>query len=595
MKKAWQCIWYQIKQDAKINKWQIPLQILSGLMDEAQKMVSMFLPATVLNLLLAPDKTSAALIVVTASNLVIVIFSFLTEYGGRTLCLHGIRFTNTMQLNMNRKTMRMNYAETERSDSMERYDAASDGIWNSCDITYYIFRVIFSRLVLIAVTFYVFARVHILVALVVLSTIALEFWINMWNDKKQHANDRETATYKQRQSYLDSTLYDPKVLRDMVFNDAKSFLLKKRSGLMGQILKVVGRNQTLDFFEESLSALFALIRTPLIYLLAMRQYSNGKLLLSEFLLFISAAQQMTWALFQMANAASYVRKAVRYCNDYLQYMDMPETDRTEGNRSVPKSTHTLEFRNVSFRYTNGADDVLRNVSFSIKSNETVAIVGDNGAGKSTLVKLLLRLYKVSSGDILLDGVSIYDYRYDDYMALFAPVFQDFKLYSFTLGENLCFGNEADKSGIYEALKNVGLLEKISSLPRELDTPYTKRFEEDGIVFSGGEEQKLAIARAFVKSSATSMILDEPTASLDPLTEYEINKLILRAAAKDFLIFISHRLSTTRFADKIIVLENGAIVEEGRHDKLISKTGGKYQAMYAMQSSYYQSAQQSDIK
>ena len=553
-------------------------------------MLSMLFPAAILSIISGGGKAQKALIIVTSVNLLLVIFSFLVEYASRALCLHGIRLVNTMQLDMNRKTMHMNYADIKESSYINKYDTASDGIWKSSDTVHYLFRVILSRVVMISATLFIFIRVHFAVAAVVFATIIFDYAMNAHIVKKQHANDTENAVYRNRQKYLDDTLFDQNVQKDASFNSANAFLLHKRKELTKSILQVVRKNTMLDFTDNTIGAACTLVRTVFTYLIALKQYIAGKLHIADFLLFISAAQQMTDAFFQMVNAAEYIRKAVNYCDDYLKYMEIPETDRTEGNLEVPKHFHVLEFRNVSFKYPGRSEYVLRNLSFTVNTNEVMAIVGDNGAGKSTLVKLLLRLYKPSSGEILLDGVSIHDYRYDDYTALFAPVFQDYMTYSFTVGENIYFGNTPASAGanadLYKILDKVGLKDKISALPEGLDTPYTKRFDPHGIVFSGGEEQRLVIARAFAKAGAGSMILDEPTASLDPLAEYEINKLIHSVAADDFLIFISHRLSTTKFADKIIVLQNGEPAEEGSHADLMGLDNGIYKTMYCIQSSYY---------
>lgn len=233
-------------------------------------------------------------------------------------------------------------------------------------------------------------------------------------------------------------------------------------------------------------------------------------------------------------------------------------------------------------------DALKNVSLSLKKGEKIAIVGYNGAGKTTLIKLLMRLYDPTSGKILLNGQDLKDYDLSAWQDRIGVVFQDFKIFAASLAENVVNGRYeevVDKERVMTALDAAGFSQKLSELPRELDTPLTREFDDNGVELSGGESQKVAIARVFARPYEL-IVMDEPSSALDPVAEYDLNQAILRYAAHKTVIFISHRLSTTRMADRIYMFDRGSLIESGNHDELMAQNG-KYAEMFRMQAEKYQ--------
>lgn len=260
------------------------------------------------------------------------------------------------------------------------------------------------------------------------------------------------------------------------------------------------------------------------------------------------------------------------------------------NLPLPKEPKALELRNVSFGYNEKDGYILDNVNLTINPYEKIALVGYNGAGKTTLIKLIMRLYDPSEGEILYDGVNIKHYQVEAYRAMIGTVFQDFKIFAASISENVTLDDEEqalyqkEEPSIVKSLEFSGFKERLGTLSKGLATPLTTEFEEDGVNLSGGESQKLAIARAFYKD-ANMIILDEPSSALDPIAEYQLNETMLEAAANKTVIFISHRLSTTRNADKILMLEHGKIIEEGKHEELLLQKG-KYATMWKAQAGRY---------
>ncbi|MBQ6867521.1 MAG: ATP-binding cassette domain-containing protein, partial [Clostridia bacterium] len=249
--------------------------------------------------------------------------------------------------------------------------------------------------------------------------------------------------------------------------------------------------------------------------------------------------------------------------------------------------HTIEFRNVSFRYPGTSRNVLTDVSFTINPGETMALVGLNGAGKTTLIKLLTRLYDPTEGIILLDGKDIRDYELSDLYSTFGIIFQDFGKYAVSAAENIRYGDihkNADMNEIINAAKQSSAKDYIEKLPDGYDTPLMRIFETNGIELSIGQWQKLAVARAFYADSEI-LILDEPTASLDPIAEQEIFNQFDALRSSKTTIFVSHRLSSATIANQIIVLENGRLIEKGSHRQLMEQ-GGKYYQLFSTQAKRY---------
>jgi ATP-binding cassette subfamily B protein len=245
----------------------------------------------------------------------------------------------------------------------------------------------------------------------------------------------------------------------------------------------------------------------------------------------------------------------------------------------------IEFHNVSFRYPNSRDFAVKNISMKIASNNRIAIVGMNGSGKSTMIKLLCGLYQPDEGFITYNGKNIREYAYDEYLKLFSVVFQDFKLFSLPIGENIAASKDYDAEKAWQSLKIAGSDEFVKKLPLNMKQYIYKYVDEAGIDLSGGEEQKLAIARANYKD-ASFIILDEPTAALDPVAEYNIYNRLNEIINKKAAVFISHRLSSCKFCDTIIVLDKGKIIQKGDHATLLKESDGKYYELWNAQAQYY---------
>lgn len=294
----------------------------------------------------------------------------------------------------------------------------------------------------------------------------------------------------------------------------------------------------------------------------------------------SRLDDMNYALVDFQTVGQYAEKFRRFMDNEINI------EGCEGEVPVPENDCTLELKNVSFKYKDSENYVIRNVNLTVKKGEKLALVGENGAGKSTLIKLIMRLYDVTEGEITFGGVDIRKLNTRDYRRKIGTVFQDFQIYGAALSENVKtdFVTESDRERITAALKKADLGSKLEKLPNGIDTELTKEFSESGTMLSGGESQKAAIARIFMRDTPIA-ILDEPSSALDPIAEYRLNKNMLENAENQAVILISHRLSTTKDADRIILLEHGQIAESGTHLQLL-KSGGRYAEMWRVQAEKY---------
>lgn len=289
----------------------------------------------------------------------------------------------------------------------------------------------------------------------------------------------------------------------------------------------------------------------------------------------------------IAGDIGYLRANNIQLKQELEYLNLV-SDMENGTRTVDgidPAKAVFEFHNVSFAYPETEQMILKNFSMKIESGEHLAVVGMNGSGKSTMIKLLCRLYDPTEGKITLNGIDIREFDYAEYLKLFAIVFQDFKLLAFPVGENVACSDEYDEERVWKCLEMAGVKERVEEFPKKLKQSVYKLYEKDGIDLSGGEEQKIAIARALYKD-APFVILDEPTAALDPIAESEIYSRFNEIAGNKTTVYISHRLSSCRFCSRIVVFDNGAVIQEGTHEELLENPAGKYSELWNAQAQYY---------
>ena len=342
------------------------------------------------------------------------------------------------------------------------------------------------------------------------------------------------------------------------------------------------------YFPTVSGTFFNFSRDFIAYSILIKRVLDGQMDIATFTLYLGIISGFTGWIYSLSERFNNIRRSSHEFNDYHAFMNLPDKERKQVTAEVSpdKRAPEITFKNVSFAYPDVEKNTIQNLDFTIKAGEKIALVGNNGAGKTTVVKLLCGLYDQTQGQILIDGKTIDDIGLDSYQDKISVLFQDTNPMAFTIEENITGleGGKGNASKLEDCLKKSGLWEKVQSLPQKEKTHITQTFSEDGILLSGGETQKLLLAKAIYKNGSF-LILDEPTSALDPLAESKIYEEYNNLAEGKTAVFISHRLASTKFCDRIMFLENGSIVECGSHDELMKK-GGKYKEMFDIQAQYY---------
>ena len=366
--------------------------------------------------------------------------------------------------------------------------------------------------------------------------------------------------------------------RDLILNKRQHFLdlfLSKWDN---------GRKKMVGYGAVQRAAAF--VSTLLRYSYAILRAVYGGLLPGDVIAFVLLFLKLSEGIYAMTDNTVSFRMIAQNSKYVFDFLDTPD-EQYKGTIPTEKrndNEYEFEFRHVWFKYPNTEQYVLRDVNMKWRIGEKMALVGRNGCGKSTLVKLLCRLYDPTKGEITLNGIDIRKYDFDDYMALFSVVFQDSSLFAFSVAENVAASTEYDAEKVEDCVRRSGLHERLDTLPEGISTFLYKDFDEHGVEISGGEAQKLCLARAIYKG-APFIVLDEPTAALDPISEHDIYTKFNGIVGTRTAIYISHRLSSCRFCDEITVMDNGEIVERGSHDILVT-AGGHYAELWSAQAEYY---------
>lgn len=384
------------------------------------------------------------------------------------------------------------------------------------------------------------------------------YFLNMFTD---YNTGKEIRLYKE-QNLIEHTATDilltdgEKLLKKVSLNSAKS------SSFVAILGAIVGFGIYLFIGVKGLYGLFG-IGSLVLYCGSFMQIING--------------------IMKMAATFGKTEEMVPLVNYYFDIMNTKD-EMEYGDKVLDTTEFELEFKNVSFRYPDAENYSLRNINIKIKNGEHLAVVGRNGSGKTTFIKLMCRLYDVTDGEILINGINIKDYTKESIIQLYSVVFQDFRIFSLPLNDNVCAGKEHDKDKLYNCLEQANIKERTESLPNKDNTILYKDMDKAGVEISGGEAQKLALARALYKDSPV-VILDEPTASLDPIAENEIYSRFNSFTQNKTAIYISHRLSSCVFCNRIAVFDKAELVETGTHNELLNNSG-KYSELWNAQAQYY---------
>ena len=593
------------------------LLVLSILLNAVHPFVNLFLSKYVLEELIGSRRVKVLLLLTAA--LVLGNFVLLA-------CIHVVKcalakyddwFNRHLYDMLGRKSMTMAYALTESPEALNQCRKADEGIafysggmkgLSECVQQLFSYLLTFAGVVAI-----VALRTPVLLVVAVFAVIGGS--VAVWQTNKCYQIEFEVFPKANRSfGYMTRNVLQPQY--------SKSIRLYGAAGMMKeQFMKTMNRCATIFRYTavkigrwNCIGSVVNFLKNLCIYGYLGYKLVTGAVSLGDFTLLSGSANTLKDSLQGILNQIQDLQKKLKFMGEYVCYLEMEDTTQSGTLLVENEKLPVIEFKNVSFKYPLTEEYVLKNVSIEIPAGQHLSVVGLNGAGKTTFIKLLCRLYDVEEGEILLNGINIREYDYDSYMKELAVVFQDFKLFALSIRENIELGDsektlekenkdaseaenveagkvEAGNAEVMkaEAVRRVmelaGLTELIRSLPKGMDTQVYKVFDKEGIEPSGGELQKMAIARALYKD-APIVILDEPTAALDPVAEYEVYSHFNDLVGGKTAIYISHRLSSCKFSDRIAVFADKTIKEYGTHEELVAKDDGIYAAMFATQAKYY---------
>lgn len=446
-----------------------------------------------------------------------------------------------------------------------------------------------SKIITLLTVITVLAVLSPLIIILCALLIALNFGLNKVKNKLDYQYNNQLTPLKRKVEYIKKIFYEPQFAQEVRMGKLGGLMLKKFDAAIDDMLQI---DKGYCWSNALLSAGFnsvGYVLTFSVIFIACWQISIGLLSIGGFAALLNGAEQLFMGFYGLLGSVTEMDLHSKYIDNFMNIIHYEsQIETTEQNKVLCSKEGSIELKNVSFAYPKHTDYVLKNVSMSIPKGKKIAIVGYNGAGKSTLVKLLLRLYDPSSGEITWNHNEYKAYNASDLRDQYSVVFQNYQCYALSVDENITMSeklSDEEKAKLTQAEKMSGIYEKVDSLPKKGQTCMSKEFDENGVPFSGGEQQKVAISRAFYEDRNV-IIMDEPSSALDPIAEYEMNLSIKELAKDKTVIMISHRLSTIRMFDEIYVFVKGEIAEHGSHDELM-KLSGKYAEMFTKQASSYQ--------
>ena len=581
--------------------WSIVLPFIGSVMQVILSIITIFIPKVILDLITNKVHYNSILYWIVLSGIVLFIVSIINivVHNEITICSQGLLYT-CLTKQWQEKMMNLNYEIFTSDGGKIKAEKARNSIsspnWGVVTYASKITELLESIGGFLAFST-IISMLHPYIIFLLLIMFGIEMWYGAMTESRKHSTKEESASANRKLNYIAYGTRGIKEAKDIRIYSMISWLREIMQMAMSNKDNLEKRIASLEMRKMLLNGFLIFVRNGCAYVYLVYEYFHGGMTIGDFTLYFTAITGVGSWLDKLTHAFSAFMEANHYVDDFRQFMSL-KTDEKTALYNIEQLTMPVSFTwdHVSFSYYERDEHgiqkeipVLRNINVHIKAGEKLAIVGTNGAGKTTFVKLLCGLIKPKDGKILINGFNSADFNIEDYCKLFSAVFQKSGVLPVCIRANIALNirEESDEKDILNCIKLANLDGKINSLPNGIDTCLVKRISEEGTELSGGELQRLLLARALYKN-APVLILDEPTAALDPIAENEIYQKYNQFTEGKTAIFISHRLASTRFCDRIIVMDSGNIVEMGTHEELI-QLGGKYAEMFEVQSRYYKEA------
>ena len=585
----------QLKKDARVltrlfgmvyktEKGFVPVTLIRALFQTVIPLLNIIVPAWIIDEMLGAGRLKVLLadvLLLAGGN---VLLGLIRTWLDRKWELANLSLQHGMEVRLGEHVMGLDYEKIENPSVLDLKERALYPIRNQNSLNELIETVctmvtaVFSLLSLSAVLLQTNAAMIVGIILFCL----IQFVLLKKIQKNMSVFMAGIPVTMRRSAYYENLAADYKPLKEIQLYRAKELLLEKLKKAHQDNVDLYAATIPKNGVYEGLMGAVPQIQLVFVYGCNIMLLFLDKITVGNFTMYVNAASKFAENMMMLIKGLVTVHQDCRYMEVYLEFMELKPTAKTGEKEAPGGQDAVIEFRNVSFHYPDREEMVLKNVSAVFRPGEKISIVGMNGAGKTTFIKLLCRLLIPTEGEILLNGVNINEYSEESYTKLIATVFQDFQLFSFSIRENI----DVSRSGedVWDAIRQAGIAEWVEKCSAGAETQVTRLFDENGVQPSGGEGQKLAIARAIYKN-APVMIMDEPTAALDPYTEYEIYRKFDEISAGKTVFYISHRLGCCQLCDRILVFAGGQIAEQGSHEEL-KNAGGIYSRMWDAQAKFY---------
>lgn len=591
-----QNIGYMIQAAWEMRKSVLGILVTTSVLTVANSTAELLVVPTILNKVETKAPISELLITILIFTVILLFLTSSKTYVEANTQFGQMEIQKGMLWRVCHKSVTTSYPNMEDKIIGEKRDKASDAVmrnlgsgafWaNLCSF-------LINTLGFIVYLFMVSSLKPLLLVVIIATTI-IGYFANIYFNEWFFRHREEWSRYTRQMGYSNRVAAEMNWAKDIRLFGMQEWLNDIYNRTMAVFDAFIMRGQSVCLLANVVDAVMTVLRNGIAYAYLITLTLRGGLSASEFLLYFSAVTGFTAWITGILKSVTELRKNSNELSIMREFLEVPEVFRFEDGMPLNASdleTCEIELKDVSFRYPNADEDTLSHINLVIPPGERLAIVGLNGAGKTTLVKLICGFYDPTDGQVLLNGKDIRQYNRRDYYTLFSAVFQEFQLLPSTVADNVAQNVVANEERVKECLAKAGLIEKIEGLPNGIYNHVSKEVYDDGIDFSGGELQRLMLARALYKESKM-LVLDEPTAALDAIAEHEMYLKYKEMTEGISSVYISHRLASTRFCDRIILLADGRITEEGTHDSLL-EANGKYAELFQVQSKYYQEGGLSD--
>lgn len=529
------------------------------------------------------------LMAVLTYSAVYLLLSILRDYIGWVRTKKTMKAYDAMTLLLAQKAADIDLMQMEDASTLNLFLKANDSIWNGSIGVFSVLVTLMNIILQLCGYAYLFSKISPAFFLLFVPLTLVHLMIDRKRKAAVFQNDSHSSEYRRKENYLSAVMTHPEKGKDIRLYCAGPKLIHKLMDNQREFFGLFCKSSRWDMWQTVLDHFLSFILRFCIYGYFSIQFFQNKITIGDFSVFIVATEALYKNLLGIPGIfLEFWNHSLRIEN-FIAFLKKPVMIQRHDARIRIETNHpVLEFQNVSFRYPNAKEFAVKDISFTIRPGEKLTIIGENGSGKSTLFKLLLRLYDPTEGRILLDGTDIREYRYADYAALFAPMFQDYRIFAFSVNENIALKNDlspAECEEILDVLKMCGLYEKIDQLPRKGCTTVFHTYDDKGVVLSAGEQQKLALARTIFQKRPIKLY-DEPAAAMDVQSEQLLYQELYKLSLDKTAIFISHRMSSCILADRVLVMDRGKISAVGNHDELL-KTSALYSEMWNAQAFYYQ--------